>query len=145
MNKFVTNEAGQKVFTIKCAETGAEFEHVQVGRGRPPLFAPEVRARRGAEAEARKGQPRGPKRKNAKLANLGLVTKEGTPEAGSRALFVPADKYRNWATAVRHARLVLVSAVNGDTATITTEGLPYGESETLDTPVRNLVTMEYVA
>lgn len=142
---FVLNDEGQKVFTITCAETGVEFEHVQTGRGRPPLFSPEVRARRQAEAEARKGQPRGPRRKNAKLASLGIVTKEGTPEAGNRALLVPADKYRNWAQAVRHARLVLVSEVNGDTATVTTEGLPYGEAETMDAPVRNLVTLEYVA
>jgi len=145
---FVTREIDgvqRKVFTITCAETGVEFEHVQEGRGRPPLFAPEVRARRQAEAEARKGQPRGPKRKNAKLATLGLVTKEGAPEAGQRALLVPADKYRNWATAVRHARLVLVSEVNGDTATVTTEGLPYGEPETMEAPTRNLVTMTFVA
>ena len=142
---FVTNEAGQKVFTLTCQETGVEFEHVQEGRGRPPLYSPEVRARRKAEAEARKGQPRGPKRKHARLATLGIVTKEGAPEAGQRALLVPADKYRNWAQAVRHARLVLVAEVNGDTATVTTEGLPYGETETAQAPVRNLVSLEYVA
>jgi hypothetical protein len=62
-----------RVMQITCAETGEVFTHVQTGRGRPPKYSPEVRARR----EAKSQEPT--ERKQAALRKMTLL--EGaTPE-----------------------------------------------------------------
>jgi hypothetical protein len=61
-----------RVMTITCAKTGKEFQHVQVGPGRPPIYSPEVRAE--MEANKTRATPR-------KQSALGRIVIGDSPTA----------------------------------------------------------------
>lgn len=95
-NEVRVNEAGQKVFTITDARTGEVFEHVQVGRGRPPKYAPLNRL------------------------TVSINTREGKPS--SKAFFINLEEFEDLERAVRNMRLVDVTNVRGSKATILQDG-----------------------
>jgi len=130
---FVTREIDgveRKVFTITCAESGEEFEHVQLGRGRPPVFSPEVRARRAAEKA-----PQTPRRENAMLRIEPVEDEE--PQPGDIVVRLTHGMKRDgalrWLTPVR------LLSVEGETATVERKG------ETLTTKFANLVKVRPTA
>lgn len=117
------------VYLLTCAESGVEFEHVQRGRGRPPVYCPEVRERRETEKPERApGVRRGPR-----PAILRAEVSEDTPEPGDIVVRLTHGMKRpnalNWVTPVR------LLSVDGDTATVDRNG------EHLTTRFSNLVKL----
>lgn len=109
-----------KVRLITCAATGEVFEHIQTGRGRPPVYSPAERARRAAEGYTN--------------PVLRLALRDGPVAEGDKALFVPASAHRNrWFDALRFGKMVEVVSVSEDTATVRRDG------QTFDAPVRELI------
>jgi len=133
---FVYNEAGQKVFTIKCAETGEEFTHVQTGRGRPPVYSPEGKAIRDVRLAAERPAPNREnvgqvRRENAVLR---LEVAEGvTPEPGDIVMRLTNGMKRE--NALRWVTPVRLLEIDGETATVDRLG------ETLTTKFVNLVKL----
>ena len=95
----VTTEDGTvrscPVLLLTCQETGEKFEHRVEGRGRPPLYSPEVRARREAEAAA--PTPR----KQSALGRIALLEGQA-PEVGEYVMRI--------ATGVKNATPWMVPA-----------------------------------
>lgn len=134
---FVTNEAGQKVFTITCAETGETFEHVQTGRGRPPVYSPEGRAIRDARLAAERPAPNRENVGQVRRENTVLrvdVAEGETPEVGDIVMRLTTGMKRE--NALRWLVPAKLLSVEGDTATVERKG---GEIAT--TKFSNLVKL----
>lgn len=124
-------EAGNKVFRITCAESGVEFEHEQVGRGRPPVYAPEVRARRSTEKPER---PEGAARRGRPPAVLRVEVSDETPEPGDIVMRLGTN-IKNRENALKWVTPAKLISVDGETATVERKG------ETLTTKFANLVKL----
>lgn len=120
---------GHKVFRITCAETQVEFEHEQVGRGRPPVFSPEVRAKRKERAPRAEGATRGPK-----PAALRLEVSDETPAPGDIVMRLGTNM-KNREAALKWVTPARLVSVEGETATVERKG------ETLTTKFANLVKL----
>jgi len=110
-----------KAVTKVCTECGSEFEHVQLGRGRPPLKCPTCR-----------NAPKRPVGRPRKEKEKVLVAVDGPIVAGDTVVR-PLDVYKNRAHAIQYATPVQVVDVEGEKAHVNYFG------EILPQPVANLV------
>lgn len=104
-----------------CQATGVKFEHVQTGRGRPPIYCPEERKRRANEAYVN--------------PVLKLETTSAAPKSGDKALYVPFGKYGQWDKAMRDAQMVEVLRIDGS------EAIVYRIDRKFSVPVEELVAI----
>jgi hypothetical protein len=126
-------EEQHKVFLITCAETGEQFEHEQVTRGRPPVYSPAGKVARDARLAAeRASAPRAPRgRKPAVLR--AEVAEDETPAPGDVVMRLTTGMKRE--NALRWLVPARLISVDGETATVERNG------ETLTTKFANLVKL----
>lgn len=93
---------------LTCKACGSEFEHVQKGRGRPPVYCPSCReARASKPAKAKVGRPK---------KEPVLTMKEGKIQTGDTVVRPLKDFFKDQATAVKYGTPLKVTAVLGDIA-----------------------------
>lgn len=105
-----TTESGNKVYRITCAESGVEFEHEQVGRGRPPVYSPEVRKARAAAAKPKQARVGRPKKEAV------LTIASGAIQTGDTVVRPLRNFFASQESAVKYATPLFVTAVIGDVA-----------------------------
>lgn len=121
------------VYELVCARTGETFEHVQRGRGRPPLYSPEGRTQLDAERATHEPVDRS-RMGEVRRANTILraeIAENETPEPGDIVMRLTTGMKRE--SALRWMVPVRLVSVDGDTATVERRG------EQLTTRFANLV------
>lgn len=95
---------------LTCKECGTEFEHVQKGRGRPPVYCPACR-------EARASKPKQRKIKAEVPSEGTRVIQEGAVIASGDTVVRPLkDFFKDRQTAIKYGTPLQVVSVIGDTA-----------------------------
>jgi len=94
--------------TLTCKDCGTEFQHVQQGRGRPPVYCPSCReARANKPKRAKVGRP---KKEAVLTIEAGEIQKGDTVVRPLRNFFSTQE------TAVKYATPLFVTAILGDIA-----------------------------
>ncbi len=94
--------------TLTCKQCETEFQHVQEGRGRPPVYCPSCREARAAKPKrAKVGRPK--KESVLTIAN-------GAIKTGDTVVRPLRNFFGSQETAVKYATPLFVTAVIGDVA-----------------------------
>lgn len=90
--------------TLTCKSCDSDFQHIQNGRGRPPVYCP--------SCKASKAKPATPSETTEAAPVSNRPVYEGTPEPGDTAILPAFHMFSTKDSAYRNATKVTVSSID---------------------------------